>query len=439
MTNINYLPPKDEGFYDQLFRLYPEEDRMVGTITFQVTENCCLACTYCYQHNKSNNIITFEIAKKVIDNLLTNQYSLLNTHNTNALILDFIGGEPLLEIELIQQIVDYYFETAILMKHEWAEKTRISLCSNGVLYFNEKVQQFFKKYKYLISFCVSIDGNKELHDSCRVDLQGNGSYDKAIAAVNHYRENYGQYINTKMTLTSNNLKYFYNSIIDLIKNKYTIIHANCVFEDVWQKNDPKIFYEQLIQTADFLIDNNLYNKINITIFQEDLGQPMNLDDNKNWCGGYISDQSSFAVDYQGNFYSCIRYMDSSLNGKQLPLYIGQVNHGLFQTEIEQKNTELLSNITRRSQSTDECFYCPVAKGCGWCSGFNYEETGTPNKRVTYICNMHKVRVLANLYYWNKIYLKNNIDKQKKNYLEKNECIFLIGEENYNKLLKVFNN
>ena len=81
----------------------------------------------------------------------------------------------------------------------------------------------------------------------------------------------------------------------------------------------------------------------------------------------------------------------------------------------------------------------MAAGCGWCSGFNYEETGTPNKRITYICNMHKARVLANLYYWNKIYLKNNINKQKKNYLEKTECIFLIGEENYNKLLKVFNN
>ena len=53
--------------------------------------------------------------------------------------------------------------------------------------------------------------------------------------------------------------------------------------------------------------------------------------------------------------------------------------------------------------------------------------------------MHKARVLANLYYWNKIYLKNNINKQKKNYLEKTECILLIGEENYNKLLKVFNN
>ena len=59
----------------------------------------------------------------------------------------------------------------------------------------------------------------------------------------------------------------------------------------------------------------------------------------------------------------------------------------------------LDCITRRSQSTDECFNCPIAGGCAWCSAYNYQITGTPDKRVTYICVMHKARVLANEYYW----------------------------------------
>lgn len=53
----------------------------------------------------------------------------------------------------------------------------------------------------------------------------------------------------------------------------------------------------------------------------------------------------------------------------------------------------------------ECFACPIASGCSWCSAYNYQCTGTPDKRVTYICPMHKARVLANAYYWNNLYRK----------------------------------
>ena len=110
-----------------------------------------------------------------------------------------------------------------------------------------------------------------------------------------------------------------------------------------------------------------------------------------------------AINGSGNIYTCIRYMESSLNNKQQPLYYGNVNHGILTNDIEKNNYNLLCNITRRSQSTDECYYCSIGKGCGWCSGYNYEEFGTPNKRTTYICCMHKARVAANVYYWNKLY------------------------------------
>ena len=70
---------------------------------------------------------------------------------------------------------------------------------------------------------------------------------------------------------------------------------------------------------------------------------------------------------------------------------------------EINNYNKLEQITRRSQSTDECYNCPIASGCSWCSAYNYEIYGTPNKRTTFICPMHKARVLANIYYWNKTY------------------------------------
>ena len=96
---------------------------------------------------------------------------------------------------------------------------------------------------------------------------------------------------------------------------------------------------------------------------------------------------------------------------------------------------MLSNITRRSQSTDECFYCPVGSGCSWCSAYNYEEFGTPNKRATYICIMHKATSLANAYYYNKLYKTYNLSYRKPIYLPKDEAINIIGENEYNELIK----
>lgn len=338
------------------------------------------------------------------------------------MIWDFIGGEPLLEIDLIEQITDYIFSQMIKMHHPWLYWSKINICSNGILYNTPKVQKFFKKYHDFICFGISIDGNKELHDKCRIDLQGNGSYDRAIESVKMYRRQYGKECHTKMTLSPENIEYLSEAIFSLINEGYREIHLNCIFESGWELYHAQIMYNEMKIIADYLINNNLYNKIFISLFDEDIGEPMDEKDNDNWCGGVVKiPASGMAINGSGKIYPCIRYMDSSLNGKQPPIYYGQVGKGLLTNEEEKNNYMMISNITRRSQSTDECFYCPVARGCSWCSAYNYEEFGTPNKRTTYICIMHKARVLANIYYWNKLYQYLNINKNKQNYLNIKEC------------------
>jgi sulfatase maturation enzyme AslB (radical SAM superfamily) len=102
--------------------------------------------------------------------------------------LDFIGGEPLMEVELMGQIIEYTFNTMIELNHPWLYYSIVNLCSNGILYTTPKVQEFFKEYNSITHMSISIDGNKELHDSCRIDLNGDGSYDRAIEAVKLYRK-----------------------------------------------------------------------------------------------------------------------------------------------------------------------------------------------------------------------------------------------------------
>lgn len=81
-------------------------------ITFQVTSGCNLRCSYCYEHHKSVERMSIETGRKVVDYILDlyekNESDFVN-QNTRAVVLDFIGGEPLLEAELIEHICDYWF------------------------------------------------------------------------------------------------------------------------------------------------------------------------------------------------------------------------------------------------------------------------------------------------------------------------------------------
>ena len=154
--------------------------------------------------------------------------------------------------------------------------------------------------------------------------------------------------------------------------------------------------------------------------------PMDEEDNQNWCGGT---GSMLACDPDGILYPCLRYMPSSV-GRDRESYVtcGDLDNGIDFDKLDEMGV-----VTRRSQSTDECFYCPIAKGCSWCSAYNWESQGSYNKRATYICPMHKARALANVYYWNTYYRKYNINKRKTNYCPKEWALEIIDEKEYNML------
>lgn len=288
---------KYEQYQDMIARLFPElvQDRtdeygrkkMSKVVTFQVTDACNLACTYCYQINKGERRMSFETAKKLVDMLLTDDPKLNNyvsIKNSPALIIEFIGGEPFLNIDLISQVVDYFYDKAIEMQHPWATKFRISICSNGVLYRDPKVQEFLTRYQKLVSFSVTIDGNKELHDSCRIFPDGRPSYDLAIDAAQDWIKR-GYYMGSKITIAPNNLKYLYDAIIHFQSLGYEEINANTVFEKGWTQEDAQEFYRQLKQVADFWVDNDLVETHFLSLFQDQHGFfcPKDETENDNWC------------------------------------------------------------------------------------------------------------------------------------------------------------
>lgn len=422
---------ENEEYGDSLNRYFYEgNNKFTRNITFQITDDCNLCCSYCYQHNKGHHKMPFEVAKKLIDKILTNDKSInsyVKSENAIGIVLEFIGGEPFLEVDLIDKIIDYFIEKCIILHHPWIDRFRVSICSNGVLYFTPKVQEFIKKHQTHLSFTISIDGNKILHDACRVFPDGTGSYDLAIKAAKHYRKYYDTILSSKMTLSPNNINFVFPALINLWENEYNFIYCNCIYEKGWTIEHAKTLYYELKKVANYLLNNHLETVKGTSILNLDLNQQKNISD-KNYCGG---DGNMLAVDYKGDLYPCLRYMESSIGQNQSPYIIGNVDYGIG---YNQQTKDMIAglDVTYKSQSPQECIDCPVSSECGWCSALNYQEFGTINKRTTYTCLMHKARVLANYYYQNKM---------GGNYpflINKQDAIDIIGENETNYLMELAN-
>lgn len=436
-----------EDYNTQLERLqylfpdkYPvgQGSKILCNVTIQVTEDCNLRCSYCYQIAKTKKKLKFETAKKFIDILLDpdqskNKY--INTYDTSFVVLDFIGGEPLLEIDLITDICRYFTKRVIELNHPWRVGYMFSIGTNGVLYFDPKVQAFIDEFKGRVSFSITLDGDKQLHDSCRVFPDGSGSYDLASAACVDWMHRLGEngIMSSKLTIAPGNVQYLSSAIIHMISLGYTNINENCVYEEGWTVEHANILYNELKKLADYILENDLEKKVTLRIFDPIMYSPMDPGDNNNWCGG---DGSMIALDVNGDIFNCIRYMESSLGDDREPLVIGNVEDGISCTNMHTCNVNCMRCVTRRSQSTDECFNCPIAKGCGWCSAYNYQKFGTVDHRATYICDMHKAEALGNAYYWNKLLIKHNEPHGYKIWCPKEWALQIISEYEYNILYEM---
>ena len=178
----------------------------VKNITFIVTKDCQLACKYCYLVGKnSKERMPWEVAKQAVDIILDDKESMLE----NSVVWEFIGGEPFLEVELIDKICDYIKTEMFHRNHKWFNSFRFSLTTNGINYNSKKVQDFISKNKKHLSISITIDGTKDKHDINRVYKIKNreyGSYDDVIKNIPLWVEQF-PFSSTKVTISSADIPY----------------------------------------------------------------------------------------------------------------------------------------------------------------------------------------------------------------------------------------
>ena len=241
---------------------------MAKNITFIVTKDCQLACKYCYLVGKnSKERMPWEVAKQAIDYILDQEDEM----REESVVWDFIGGEPFLEIELIDRICDYLKTEMFRREHHWFNSYRLSFSTNGINFHTDRVQRFIAKNRSHLSIGITIDGTERKHDLNRIYKgDGRGSYADVVRNIPLWLSLFPG-AGTKVTISSADIPYIKESVLHLYSLGIREVNINCVFEDVWQPGDDRRFEEQLTLLADAIIDGGLYSDHACSFFSEHLG------------------------------------------------------------------------------------------------------------------------------------------------------------------------
>ncbi len=359
--------------------------------------------------------MSWETAKTFIDYVLGHE----DEFREESVVWDFIGGEPFLEIELIDRICDYIKLRMFELNHHWFNSYRFSFSTNGINYHTPEVQNFIQKNREHLSIGITIDGTEKKHDLNRVwkqptaDARGltqpseRGSYKDVVKNIPLWLSQFPD-TGTKVTISSADIPYIKESVLHLYSLGIHQVNINVVFEAVWNKGDDARFEEQLMTLADAIIDGGWYQDYACSFFSEHIGKPLDPErDNQNWCGA----GRMLSVDAAGNLYPCTRFAQYSLRSKKA-LVIGNIHDGINKNLLRPFLT-----LDRTTQSPQKCLDCEVASGCAWCQGENYDaaQTNTIYERSTAICLMHKARVRANNYYWNKLFRRLELEGRREEY------------------------
>lgn len=172
-----------EDIYENYIDSFKNRETVVKALCLHIAHDCNLACRYCFaeegEYHGRRAIMSYEVGKKALDFLVA------NSGNRTNLEVDFFGGEPLMNWEVVKQLVAY----GRSLEEDHHKKFRFTITTNGVL-LNDEILEFVNKE--MGNMVLSIDGRKEVHDRMRPHRGGQGSYDEIVPKFKKAAESRGQ-------------------------------------------------------------------------------------------------------------------------------------------------------------------------------------------------------------------------------------------------------
>ncbi|MGI6020872.1 MAG: thioether cross-link-forming SCIFF peptide maturase [Lachnospiraceae bacterium] len=161
----------EDNYEDIAGTLKERSGNVVKALCLHVAHTCNLNCAYCFasqgKYHGDRALMSFEVGKRALDFLIENSGTRRN------LEVDFFGGEPLMNWDVVKRLVEY----ARSVEKEHNKNFRFTLTTNGVLIDDDVIDFANREMSNVV---LSLDGRKEIHDRVRVDFAGNGSYDKIV-------------------------------------------------------------------------------------------------------------------------------------------------------------------------------------------------------------------------------------------------------------------
>ncbi len=347
----------------------------VKAICLNVAHTCNLSCEYCFakggKYHGPDAIMTTEIAKKAIDFLIS------NSGNHYNLDVDFFGGEPLMNWNVVKETVEY----ARSLEEKYNKHFNFTLTTNGMLLDDDKIDYLNKNMKNVV---LSLDGRRETHDEFRKTIGGNGSFDTVVPNFQNFVNKRGDkeyYI--RGTYTANNLD-FTNDVktyLDLGFKRTSLepVVGNSESEYALKDNDLETLYKEYEKLADMMIeaiDNN--DEFIFYHYMIDLENGPCVHKRISGCG---SGTEYMAITPTGDLYPCHQFVGND------DFILGDLENGIIRNDII--DTFKKCNC----YSKEECKSCWANMYCsGGCAANNYNANGDINKTHEYSCKLFRKRI-----------------------------------------------
>ena len=379
IQEVNELKDNEELFTEDTYKEriidFKKRQTVVKALCLHIAHDCNLACRYCFaeegEYHGRRALMSYETGKQALDFLIANSGSRRN------LEVDFFGGEPLMNWDVVKQLVAYGREQEKLHDKHF----RFTLTTNGVL-LNDEIMEFANKE--MDNVVLSIDGRKEVHDRMRPFRKGAGSYDLIVPKFQKFAESRHQdkfYVRGTYTHFNTDFSKDVLHLADLGFKQISVepVVAQPTDEYALKESDlPVLFDEYDRLAAEMVKRNKAGNGFNFFHFMIDLNGGPCVAKRLSGCG---SGTEYLAVTPWGDLYPCHQFVG------QDDFLMGNVDDGIVKPEIADDFRSC--NV----YSKDKCRNCFAKFYCsGGCMANSYNFHGTIHDTYEIGCEMQRKRV-----------------------------------------------
>lgn len=348
---------------------------VIKALCLHIAHTCNLNCSYCFasqgKYHGERALMSYEVGKRALDFLIENSGSRRN------LEVDFFGGEPLMNFDVVKRLVEY----ARSIEKEKGKNFRFTLTTNGVLVDDDVIDFADGEMSNVV---LSLDGRKEVHDRYRVDYAGNGSWDKIVPKFQRFVEARGgknYYMRGTFTHANPDFLEDIKTMLDLGFSELSMepVVAAAADPAALTEADKPIVMKQYEQLAELMLERDKEGKpFTFYHYMIDLKGGPCIYKRISGCG---SGTEYMAVTPWGDLYPCHQFVGDE------KFKLGDIWHGVDNTAVQDEFASC--NVYAR----EECRDCWAKLYCsGGCAANAYHSTGSVKGIYKYGCDLFRKRM-----------------------------------------------